>query len=180
MNNIKDFFEYILNAFKIWIIVQPWEMGLRVRLGKNVKLLKGGIYFRLPYIDSVYIQSVRLRAISLPMQTLTSKDKQTITLTGNLGYSITDVRKMYNKLYHPELTLSNLAMSVIADFIYNNDVLEIKASDVESTVTKAMQGFDYGIKVESFTLTNFAVVKTFRLIQDHSWVSEGMTLDEKK
>ena len=59
MNQVKDFFEYIFNAVKIWIIVQPWQTGIRVRNGKQVKKLTGGIYFRLPYFDSVFIQENR-------------------------------------------------------------------------------------------------------------------------
>lgn len=34
MNQVKEFFEYIFNAIKILVIVQPWESGLRVRLGR--------------------------------------------------------------------------------------------------------------------------------------------------
>ncbi len=36
MNQIKDFFEYIFNAFKIWIIIQQWEQGLPTRDGSQV------------------------------------------------------------------------------------------------------------------------------------------------
>jgi len=58
MNSVKDLLDYILNIFKIWVIVQPWEQGLRVRLGKHIKLVNGGLYFKIPYIDSYYIQSI--------------------------------------------------------------------------------------------------------------------------
>jgi regulator of protease activity HflC (stomatin/prohibitin superfamily) len=64
MYQVKEFFEYIFNAVKIWIIIQPWQQGLRVRNGKDVKLLNGGIYFKLPYFDSVYVQETRLRVVS--------------------------------------------------------------------------------------------------------------------
>lgn len=180
MNSIKDFLDYILNIFKIWIIVQPWEQGLRVRCGKNIKLVNGGMYFKFPYLDSYYIQSIRLRVISLPMQTVTTKDMQTITLTGSIGYQIKDIHKMYTELYHPELTLSNLVMNELADYVYNNNLADIKAGNAEGNVLAKMKDLDYGISIEYFKLTNFAVVKTFRLIQDHSWVAEGMVLDVKK
>jgi regulator of protease activity HflC (stomatin/prohibitin superfamily) len=179
MNSIKDFLDYLLNAFKIWVIVQPWEQALRVRCGKNIRLVHGGIYFKIPYIDSFYIQQVRLRVISLPMQTVTSKDGKTITLAGSIGYQITDIKKMYTNLYHPELTLSNIVMNELAQYIYTNDLLDIKVDEIEVKMTAKMQGLDYGISVESFKLLNFSIVKTFRLIQDHSWVPEGMALDVK-
>lgn len=180
MNQAKEFFEYILNAVKFWIIVQPWERGLRVRRGKNVKQLKGGIYFRIPYLDSVFIQSVRIRVISLPMQTLTSKDLQTITLNSSIGYAISDVDKLYNRVFHPELTLSNMAMSEVADFVFKTNMKDIDPATIEKAVLDKLTADDYGVKVDYFRLTNFAVVKTYRLIQDHSWVNGDIDMNEKK
>lgn len=180
MNSIKDLLDYILNVFKIWVIIQPWEQGLRVRRGRNIKLVKGGMYFKIPYLDSYYIQSIRLRVISLPMQTVTTNDNQTITLTGSIGYQIHDIEKLYTTLYHPELTIANMVMNELADYVYNNKLADIKPDKVEGNILAKVKDLDYGISIEYFKLTNFAVVKTFRLIQDHSWVSEGMVLDVKK
>lgn len=180
MNQVKDFLEYILNAIKFWVIVQPWEKGLRVRNGKYVKKMDGGMYFRIPYIDSVYIQSVRLRVVSLPIQTLTSKDLNAITLNSAIGYSIVDIEKIYATLYHPELTLANMAMSEVSDYVYKNDLKDLHPQEIENAVINKLSAGDYGIKVEYFRMTNFAVVKTFRLIQDQSWTNEGITLDQKR
>jgi len=180
MNQVKDFLEYLLNAIKIWIIVQPWEQGIRVRRGKNIKLLTGGMYFRIPYLDSVFIQSNRLRVVAMPVQTLTSKDLSTVTLNSALGYSINDMEKLYKSLFHPELTLANMAMSEIAEFVYKHDMHELNPDKIEQAVIKKLNAGDYGMKVEYFRLTNFAVVKTFRLIQDGSWVDTGLNLDQKK
>lgn len=35
MNQVQQFFEYITNAIKIFVIVQPWQTGIRVRNEKN-------------------------------------------------------------------------------------------------------------------------------------------------
>ena len=180
MNQVKDFFEYIFNAIKIWIIVQPWQTGIRVRLGCKVKKLSGGIYFRLPYFDSVFIQESRLRSTEMPMQTLTSKDLKTITLNSSFGYSIINIEALYNTLYHPEKTLQNIAMNEMATFIWNNDLQDITPEAIEEAVLIKLVEKYYGIQFEYFKITNFAVVKTFRLIQDQSWISDGFTTDEKK
>lgn len=181
MNQVKEFLEYIFNAIKIWIIVQPWEQGLRVRKGKQIKLLTGGWYFRIPYVDSVYIQETRLRVVGLALQTLTSKDNQTITLNSSIGYQITSIEKLYNTLYHPETTISNMAMAVIAEYIFTKNVKEICAADIEAEVIQKLNKNDYGLSFEYFKITNFAVVKTFRLIQDNqTWIDEGLDMNKKK
>lgn len=180
MGQIKEFFEYIFNAIKIWIIVQPWQTGIRVRNGNKIKKLKNGIYFRIPYFDSLYIQENRLRVVSMPVQTLTSKDFKTVTLNGAIGYMIDDIEQLYKKLYHPETTISNIVMSEVAEFIFKNEMKEVSPEQIEKSVLIKLNADNYGLKFEYFRITNFAVVNTYRLIQDQSWISEGLMMNEKK
>ena len=180
MNQVQQFFEYIFNAIKIFIIVQPWQTGIRVRGGKTIKKLEKGIYFRIPYFDSVYIQESRLRVAEIAMQTLTSKDLKTITLNCSFGYSIKDIEKLYSTLYHPESTLKNMVNSEIASFVFDKNLLDITPIELEKYVLSKLSELDYGLNFEYFKLINFAVVRTYRLIQDQSWTSEGLRMDEKK
>ena len=180
MNQVQQFLEYIFNSFKIWIIIQPWEAGLRVRMGKHVKKLKGGMYFKIPYLDSVYVQEIRLRVLSMPIQTLTSKDGKSITMAASMGYIINNIEKVYQTLYHPELTLINMAMAEITEYIANTDATLISFSEIQDRIITKMNEQDYGIDVQYYKMNNFAIVRTYRFIQDQSWVHEGLTMDSKK
>lgn len=180
MNQVKEFFQYIFGNLKFWIIVQPWEKGIRVRKGKHIKKLSAGIYFVIPYLDSVYVQECRLRVCSMSMQTLTSKDRATITMNGSIGYSIKDIEKLYNTLYHPEMTIANIVMSETAEFVYANDAIDTKPADIQNAVMKKLQATDYGLNFQYYKVTNFAMIKAFRLIQDQSWYDSSFRLDEKK
>jgi len=180
MNQIKDFFEYIFNAFKIWVIVQPWQNALIVRNGGKIKEVSGGIYFKLPYFDSVFVQENRLRVVIFPVQTTTTKDGQTITLSTSLGYSVRSMRKLYETLFHPETTLGNMSMSFVAEYIYKNRLEDISPVEMEKVVLDKLNEKDFGLNFEYFKVTNFAVVKTFRLIQDQSWGYEGLSMNDKK
>lgn len=180
MNQVKDFFEYILNAVKFWVIVQPWESGLMVRNGKRIRKLTNGIYFRLPYFDSVYLQETRLRVIQFPVQTITSQDLKTVTLNATIAYSIDDIEKLYQTLYHPELTIQNIAMAEIASFAFRTELSELTPEKISTQVIAQLKGETYGLKISSCQISNFAVVRTYRLIQDQNWYNEGFKLDEKK
>jgi len=52
--------------------------------------------------------------------------------------------------------------------------------DIEKRALKALNEKDYGIKFEYFKITNFAIVRTYRLIQDSTYSWEGLKMDEKK
>lgn len=180
MNQVKEFLEYIFNAFKIWVIVQSWESALIVRNGKRIKEVSGGIFFKLPYFDSVFVQENRLRVIILPIQTITTKDGHTVTLSASLGYSIESIKQLYKKLFHPESTLQNMSMAYLSEHIYKSDLKEISPAMIEELILNELRKGDYGLQYEYFKITNFAVVKTFRLIQDQSWVYEGLSMSSKK
>ncbi len=181
MNQIKDFFEYIFNSIKIWVIVQPWEQGIRVRGGKNTKKLNPGMHFKIPYYDSVYVQETRLRMIQICLQTLTTKDLKTITINSSLGYSITNIELLYNTLFHPEGTISNMAMSEISEFVFKNNLSDISPDEIQKSVLNKLNEKNYGLKFEYFRITNFAHVRTFRLIQDsQSWVDNSLKMSDKK
>lgn len=180
MNQVQQFFEYILNAIKIFIIIQPWQKGLRVRNGKKVKKLEKGIYFRIPYFDSVYVQESRLRVAELSIQTLTTKDIKTLTLSCSFGYSIVDIEKLYNTLYHPESTLKNMVNSEIANYIFSKKINEITPNELETYVLDKLRETDYGLDYSYFKIINFAVVRTYRLIQDCTWTDEGLNMNDKR
>lgn len=180
MNQVQQFFEYITNAIKIFVIVQPWQTGIRVRNGNKIKKLEKGIYFRIPYFDSVFIQESRLRVGEVPIQTLTSKDLQTLTVSSSFGYSVKDIETLYNTLYHPEETLQNIAMSEVANFVFTNDIKDVTPDSIEKAVLSKFNDNDYGLNFEYFKVANFAVVKTFRLIQDQSYSYSRLDMESKK
>jgi len=181
MNQVKDFLEYIFNAIKIWVIVQPWEKGIRVRCGKKTKKLSSGIHFRIPYFDSTYIQECRIRSMSICLQTLTTKDLKTITINSALVYQITDIEKLYKTLYHPEATISNMAMSEISDFVFKNNLTDVNPKNIEEWVMSKLKADDYGMEFKQLRITNFANVRTFRLIQDsQSWTEDRIKMSDKK
>ena len=180
MNQVQQFFEYIFNAVKIFIIVQPWQTGIRVRNGNKIKQLEKGIYFRIPYFDSVFVQESRLRVCEVPIQTLTSKDLKTLTISSSLGYSLRNIEILYDTLYHPEETLQNIAMSEVASFVFINGIENITPNSIEQAVLLKLKEKDYGLNFEYFKVANFAVVKTFRLIQDQSYAYSRIDMENKK
>ena len=180
MNQAKELLQYLFNALKIWVIVQPWEQAVRTRFGKNPIILNKGIYFKLPYLDSIYVQETRLRICDTPMLTATTKDLKTITISLSIGYSITDIEKLYGSLYHPETTIRNIAMSEVSSMIFGNKIDDVNPAQVESTTMERLKTLDYGISFEYLKITNFAVFRTYRLIQDTNWGGENLKMDLKK
>lgn len=179
MSWIENLLRYIVNVFKFWVIVQSWESGIRVRGSKHIKKLEKGLHFKIPHYDSVYIQETRLRVLNMSMQTLTTKDKQTITISGSIGYKITDIEKLYDTIYQPEMTVSNMAMGNIADYISSKDLPYVDQNELQEHALLALNKTDFGIEFTYYKITTFAVVRTYRIIKDNEWFHEGLQMNEK-
>lgn len=173
MNIISDFLTHIGKIFQWWVVVMPWEKCIRVRLGKKIAVLSAGTFFRIPFFDAIYIQTIRLRMVSLPLQTITTKDKFTLTINASAGYKISDIYKLYNTLHQPEGTICNIVLSKMAEYISTHDLQECNPQSIEEEVMKKLKEDDYGIEYEYVKIIGYAVVKTFRLIQDSHWIPQG-------
>lgn len=117
MNELFETLRECLKGLRLWVTVMPWEQAIRIRLGKRVELLKAGVHLKLPLLDVVYLQSVRMRICPLGRQTISALDGSAITVMGAVGYSISDIELLYTRLHHGEDTITNMVMAAIADRI---------------------------------------------------------------
>lgn len=179
MSNFNEIIKALSQLFHWWILVMPWEQGLRIRLGKNVKVLVGGIYLRIPFVDIAYVKAFRVRIIPIAPQTVTTADRQTVTVTCALGYEIVDILKLYNSLNDPEMTLSTIAACHVATKLMTSTAGGLTSADIESYLMDEMGKTDYGLKFSYLKITSFAIVRTYRLIQDGNWHHNALNLIEK-
>lgn len=179
MEIVNSIIGFITKLVQWWFIVNPWEQAIRVRKGKNVKVLDAGVYLKIPFIDHVYIQTTRMRMTETAMQTITAADGTTITIKLSIGYVIGDILMLYKTLYHPECTLGNMAIGIASKQIRNKTIKEITPQELEDDIKNDIKGAEYGLKDFSVNITTFAIVKTFRIIQDssNSWRGDDLVME---
>lgn len=176
--NLAELVSRFTGIFRWWVSVAPWEQAVRVRLGKHVRVLGAGVHLRIPAVDRVFRQSTRRRFSSVPTQTVTTRDEKTVTISGALGYAIADVGALYNTVHQAEDTIQTEAQAAVARYVHAHDLAECSPITLEHVVTEALDLGRYGISGVEFSVTDFAVVKTFRLIQGEpkSYSHEGAYL----
>lgn len=179
MESISKIIDAISTMFQWWFIVTPWEKAVRVRGGKKVKVVGEGIYFKIPFFDSVYIQNTKVRVVDLPVQTITTLDKQTLTISSIVGYSIDDILTLYNTLYHPDSTIANIVMGRISEYISTHNLDECSPQKVESAMKRELNKTEFGISYKYVRVVSHAVVRTYRLIGDGGLYDE-LDMDLKK
>lgn len=177
---LLDFIQRFLDIFIWWTIIQPWEQGIRVRLGRTRKRLAPGIHWKIPYADLVYRQTTRRRYSQFGPQTVTTRDGHTLTLAGAVGYSIRDLDKLYDGLQHPEDSLHALVSGKVAAHIATHDLADCTPEAIVTNVRPKLGLAKFGLRNEHFVLSTYARVKTYRLIMDQHPGTWGDALETEK
>lgn len=173
MNEIIAALSRLIGQVIFWAMVEPWEQAIRVRAGKHVKRLHPGFHLRIPILDVIYKQSTRWRTSMIATQTLSTSDGHTLVVSGTLGYVITDIEKLYQKLHHSEDTIVQIAASEIASEVFRTDRQHLFPTVVNENVTELLgQKFtEYGIGEVQLRVTDFAFVRAFRLMSEGRWLT---------
>src|SRR3990167_9601576 len=95
----------LARPFQWWVVIAEWESGLLVRLGKNSRVLAPGIHLRIPFLDRIYVQSIRLRTISFSGMQCVTKDGKTAVVGASISFSVSNVKDLYDSCSTPEYTL---------------------------------------------------------------------------
>jgi len=177
MNTLISLVQQFFRLFVWWVMVAPWEQCIRVRAGKWVTLLGPGPHWKVPVLDKAYVQSVRRRMVNLNMQTLTTTDGKTVTVSGALGYRITDLLLLYQTLHHAEETLRTLALGEIANFVQGHPIAQVTPTAILNLVPSALRLERYGLGDAEIRITSFAVIRAHRLIMDQMWGGDSDRLN---
>lgn len=161
---LSTIFKNLFQTFSWLVTIAPWEQGLRVRFGKHITLLNAGVFIRIPFADKVYKQSIRRRLGLIKPQTLTTKDRHAVTCSGAVGYSVGDLRVLFDTLEAPNDTIENEVCALVSAFIGDRDLNDITSTNLSAYVMKHMDLSKYGLTGQEFYITSFAVVKTYRFI----------------
>lgn len=167
MSIFQGILDFLKQLLAWWFVVEPWEQAVRVRFGKNVKLMYAGVHFKIPFFDVIYKQNVRRRVSGIPVQTLTASDGSPITVHGSIGYKICDVLKLQQTLHDAEVSVQQMLQGLITDYVVTHPAADCTPEKIISAVKERLDLSKYGLGEADFFLTGFvSSVPTYRLIQD--------------
>jgi len=162
LSEIFGFFK----AFQCWVVIAPWESALRVRRGKKTKVLKPGIHSRIPFLDRIFAQSIRTRAISDMGQTVSTKCGKSLTLSIALFYSIKDIEKLYMTFSNPEQTMLHHVHHLISTCISNKRAEDLSPDVLSNLVDTDEEIKRWGLGDVKLVIVTFAFVRTLRIISN--------------
>jgi|GEM_PF-1293113 len=174
MDQIIALIRQFINIFKIWMIVMPWEQAVRVRLGKHTETLEAGCHLKLPFVDSYYVQSTRKRNSVTGRQTILMKDGIRNAIVATIvGYTISDVLKLYSTLHHAEDTIRNMVMAEVVTVICELD--DLSPLSIGERVTKNINFEQYGLSNVEVCVAELSIARTYRIMGDYAQMFQNGT-----
>lgn len=171
MNGLIDWLQSIVRSIRPWVTVNPWEQGVRVRLGKHVTLLGAGVHLKLPGLDTVAVLPTRVRVITVPMQSVMSKDDRPVSVGIAIQYQIEDVERVFRSVHNPESTLAYWVQGVIGEEVRLLNAQDVTPEALQAAVEARMNVSEMGLGSFRVFISDLVLVRTFRLIQEGRWMT---------
>jgi len=134
------------------VIVQPYEQGLQIRLGKYIGRMNPGFRWIVPFVSDVTKLDLRTQVMDVPSQEVITKDNSPTNVDAIVYIRVIDPEKAYFEVSNYRIATIALAQTslrgIIGDMeldevLYNRDVINTKLRDILDRETD-----QWGVKVE--------------------------------
>jgi len=116
--SVKEILVWILMQLKFWVVIDEYEMGVKLRFGRHPKILNPGFHFIAPLsIDVVHKDNVQNDTVEIKLPPLTTFDKITILVSAVLKFRINDIVKHQIYTNEAKSNFKDISSGVIADMI---------------------------------------------------------------
>lgn len=139
-------------------VVNQYERGIVLRLGKFHRTMNPGLRIIIPYIDRMMKVDVRTTPMDIPKQEVITKDNVTVNVDAVVYYRVLDPKKAVLETTNYSYATSTFAQTALRDITGNFELDEIlsKRDEISSQIKEIVdkQTDKWGIDIENVKLQN--------------------------
>lgn len=165
-DKLIELFMTFIEAFRFGVIIDQYQQGVVLRLGKYVRRLEPGFHWLIPfYIERAIEVNVVDRTWNLGKQGLTTADGKAIVVTAIVTNRIRDAVKAVCNVERPDDAIRDLCYSNIGALVRQNTWEQISAPDFEDQLLRACRrnAFKYGMEISAVQLSDCCLVRSYNL-----------------
>jgi regulator of protease activity HflC (stomatin/prohibitin superfamily) len=157
-------------------IIQPYEQGLWIMLGKYKRRLNPGFNWIYPLISEVIRLDLRTQVLDVPRQEVITKDNSPTNVDAIVYIRVVDPEKSYFEVVNYHLATVSLAQttlrSVVGDMeldeiLYNRELINARLRDILDEATDA-----WGVKVEAVEIREVDPVEAVKAAMEEQTSAE--------
>lgn len=139
-------------------VINQYERGIVLRLGKYSRTLNPGIRIIIPYIDHMSKVDVRTTPMDIPKQEVITRDNVTVNVDAIVYFRVIDAPKAVLETTNYAYATSTFAQTALRDVTGNFDLDEIlsKRDEISAKIREIVdaQTDKWGIDIENVKLQN--------------------------
>lgn len=167
-DKLIDFLISIIDHINPFVIVKEYQEAVLLRNGKFKRIMKKGLHLKYPFIDEYIQQHILWTTLTLPSQSLVTKDGYDIVVKSVVKYRIFDVKVFCLELFDSVDAISDISQGTIKTVIMASEWDKCIDNGLDNLLTKKIRSEvkKYGVEIDQVTLTDIAKIKTIRLINE--------------
>lgn len=146
-------------------IINEYEEGVLLRLGRYRKTLTPGLHFKIPIVDNIIADEVVTTTLPLEHQSFCTVDEETITVKCIVKYRIVDIKKYLLDVYDVVDAIEDVSLGVVRNHLSEVKYDEIPTLDLETDMVSEVNEkvHQWGIIVQDITITDLVKAKMYRV-----------------
>jgi regulator of protease activity HflC (stomatin/prohibitin superfamily) len=167
-DKLLDLIVQFAEHLKPFFIMKEFNEGVRLRFGKFNEILKAGIHFKIPFVDEIFEHSIAWTAISLPVQSVTTKDDKSIVIKCVIKYRVVDIQHFMIDVYDAPDAISDMTCGYVREQVEKRTWDECKLQDIDKKITTEArrEAKRWGLEIDKVTITDMGVIKSIRLYNE--------------
>jgi len=137
-------------------VVREYERAVVFRLGRLLGVKGPGLFFLIPFIDSMVKVDLRIVAVDVPEQKIITKDNVTVGVDAVIYYKVFDPEKAVTKIENYHYAVLMYAQTTLRDVVgqVELDDLLTKREEINKRLQEILDQVTdpWGIKVTAVTL----------------------------
>ena len=157
-------------------VIRPWEVGIYIRLGRFVGILRPGLHWVPPFISTVHRIDLRTQVVDVPRQEVITRDNSPVVVDAVVYYRVVDPKKAFFEVEDYRMAVVALAQttlrSVIGDMeldeiLYNRAAINARLRSILDEATDK-----WGVRVESVEIREVEPSPTVKKAMEEQTAAE--------
>ena len=155
-------------------IINAYEAGVVLRLGKYNRTVHAGLHWKIPFMDRILADNIVPATKNLSPQSLVTIDGKVMVVSAVITYGIKDVEKFLLTIEGADAVIVNSAYGIISTAVQASTWEEIAKPEFSEILYREIRkkAHKWGVDVVDVSLSDLVPARSYRL-----WSSEGTSLE---
>lgn len=168
LDKLIDFLLTFLKDILPFFIIKQWEQGVILRWGVFKRIVNPGFIWKIPFADALYETIVVTRTVSVPTQSLTTKDDKQIVVKTVVKYHIEDIKAFTLEVYDSKDAILDTTQAIVKEQVVKSTWDECRDPKMDERIAGKLQIAvrKWGIAIEKVTLSSIGLIRSIRLFNE--------------